>query len=116
MTDVNAEVMQAIEACHVTETELLTLLEDVLDGPIVPSTDTVSNIIIGIMELNRARVNRVEWEYRQSITGQYVDDSRPADDRVFFTRDEMMGSVMAFGNGHANPKLVEEWVDTIFKI
>ena len=73
MAEANQKVIQAIKACHVTEDELNTFLEEVLDGEHKPSQDTMSNIIIGIMELNKVRIAKVEWEYRNTITHSHLE-------------------------------------------
>jgi hypothetical protein len=73
MADPNQRVIQAINACHVTEDELNTFLEEVLDGEHIASSDTMSNIIIGIMELNKVRIAKVEWEYRNTITNPHME-------------------------------------------
>ena len=64
MAEAHPRVMKAIKACHVTEDELYLLMEEVCEGK--PTPDMISNIILGIMELNKLRVNKVEQEYNNT--------------------------------------------------
>ena len=65
MTDIDQSVIKAIRACNATYDELYTLLEECLEGN--PTKDQQANMINGIMELNRVRVEKVEREYRYSV-------------------------------------------------
>ncbi len=65
MKEPNPKVTAAILECHITEHELNLLMEEVCEGK--PTPDQVANIISGIMELNRLRVEKVEREYTFTI-------------------------------------------------
>jgi len=71
MAEPNQKVIAAIKACHVTEDELYTLMEEVCEGK--PTPDQISNVISGIMELNKFRVEKVDREYRFAITNPHVE-------------------------------------------
>ena len=59
-------VIKAIKACHITNDELYTLMEEVCEGQ--PSKDQMANILSGIMDLNKLRIQKAEREYRYSVT------------------------------------------------
>ena len=73
MADPNPRVIKAISECSVTEAELNTFLEEVVDGEHQYSYDTMCNIIVGIIELNKLRLAKVEHEYRQTIRSAHLE-------------------------------------------
>ena len=71
MATPHKRVIDAIKACHATEDELYLLMEEVCEG--TPTPDQAANLISGIMELNKLRINKVKREYELTITNSNME-------------------------------------------
>jgi hypothetical protein len=71
MAEPHKKVLTAIKACHTTEAELYTLMEEVCEGN--PSSDQVANTISGIIELSRLRVEKLKREYEFTIIHSHME-------------------------------------------
>lgn len=61
-------VIKAIRDSHLIEGELYILMEEMCEGSGPVNRDQVSNILSGLIEINKLRVNKAEREYRFSVT------------------------------------------------
>jgi hypothetical protein len=64
------EILDQLSLCQHIITDLDDLLEEVLEGK--PTPDEISNILIGVMQLNRIRFSKLE----RIISDKYPNEHR----------------------------------------
>ena len=67
-------VIKAIRNCHATENELYEVIEEALEGSTELTRDRVANILSGIQELNKIRVDKAEAYYRNTMATLTLGD------------------------------------------
>ena len=65
------DLEEAISEVFTTNEELETLLYRIGDSPVTPTEDEILNIIIGIMELNKVRYEKL-WNTFEALTANGV--------------------------------------------